>query len=70
MKLTQGDLKQISNSDCYMKPFDKWGYTPMGNVKKEPYLAMTHVVVASEICWESTKKLLENGSEITIVITL
>ena len=45
VKLTQGDLKQISNSDCYMKPFDKWGYAPMGNVKKEPYLAMTHVVV-------------------------
>lgn len=45
VKLTQGDLKQISNSDCYMKPFDKWGYAPMGNVKKEPYIAMTHVVV-------------------------
>ena len=28
-----------------MKPFNKWGYAPMGNVKKEPYIAMTHVVV-------------------------
>lgn len=45
VKLTQGDLKQISNSDCYMKPFYKWEYAPMGNVKKEPYIAMTHVVV-------------------------
>ena len=45
VKLTRGDLKQISNSDCYMKPFNKWGYAPMGNVKKEPYVAMTHVVV-------------------------
>ena len=27
-----------------MKPFDKWEYAPMGNVKKKPYIAMTHVV--------------------------
>lgn len=52
VKVTQGDLKQISNSDCYMKPYEKWKFVPMGNVKKKPYDAMVNVV-------DCFKKLLE-----------
>ena len=57
VKLTQGDLKQISNSDCYMKPFYKWEYAPMGNVKKEPYIAMTNVVVCFRNLLEIDEKI-------------
>ena len=57
VKVTQGDLKQISNSDCYMKPYEKWKFVPMGNVKKKPYDAMVNVV-------DCLKKLLEKEGKV------
>lgn len=57
VKVTQGDLKQISNSDCYMKPYEKWKFVPMGNVKKKPYDAMVNVV-------DYLKKLLEKEGKV------
>ena len=57
VKVTRGDLKQISNSDCYMKPYEKWKFVPMGNVKKKPYDAMVNVV-------DYLKKLLEKEGKV------
>lgn len=44
MKLSKSDLKQISNSDCYYKSFDKWRFYPQGNIKRAPYEGMVSVV--------------------------
>ena len=41
-----------------MKPFNKWEYAPMGNVKKKPYIAMTHVVV----CFRNLLGIDENDA--------
>lgn len=41
-----------------MKPFDKWEYAPMGNVKKKPYIAMTHMVV----CFRNLLGIDENDA--------
>ena len=51
MKARNGD------SDCYMKPYEKWKFVPMGNVKKKPYDAMVNVV-------DCLKKLLEKEGKV------
>lgn len=45
-KLTKNDVKKISNSCCYFKPFDKWEFVPMGSETRKPYEQMKNVVIA------------------------
>lgn len=53
VKLSHSDLKQIANSDCYMKSFKNWAFSATGSVKRGPYEGMVRVV-------EHFKELLKN----------
>lgn len=44
-KLTKNDVKKISNSVCYFKPFDEWEFVPLGTETRKPYEQMKKVVI-------------------------
>lgn len=44
--LCKNDIKKISNSSCYFKPFKQWSFEPMGNETVRPFMEMKKVVAS------------------------
>lgn len=44
--LCKNDIKKISNSSCYFKPFKQWSFEPIGNETVRPFMEMKRVVAS------------------------